>query len=68
MAFDDRDREVEPRGDLLVPVAARDQLENLALARRQVVKLLVPVRGFPRCETRPLPTARSVTLHLGKFP
>src|ERR1051326_8584409 len=32
------DREVETGGDLFVPVAARDELEHLALAGREIVE------------------------------
>src|SRR5438876_2334548 len=41
VALDRLRRDVESRGDLLVHVAARDQLEHLALPRCQLVQLLV---------------------------
>src|SRR5919206_273648 len=41
VALDGLDGEVEARRDLLVHVAARDELEDFALARRQLVQLRV---------------------------
>src|SRR6478672_7915012 len=45
------DREVEAAGDLLVAVAARDQLQHLALAGRQIVELGVSAEGLTRPES-----------------
>src|SRR5438093_7795701 len=41
MALDCLDGQVESRGDLLVHVAARDQLEDLTLTRRKLVQVCV---------------------------
>src|SRR5438105_2134674 len=50
VALDRLHRQAEPPRDLLVEVAARDQLEHLTLARRQLVELRVAADALARAE------------------
>src|SRR5207248_5214412 len=44
-------RKVQARGDLLVHVATRDELEHLAFARRELVELRVAAYAFAGAES-----------------
>ena len=50
MALDRLGREVEPGGDLLGHVAAGDQLQHFALARRQLVELGIASYALARAK------------------